>query len=79
MNEKLFTTEDFARLLHVSPRTVLRERLAGKLSYKRIRGRIRFTQEDLDLYLQRQSNLTAGSLQKAVGNTGKVRIFSRRK
>jgi excisionase family DNA binding protein len=79
MNEKLFTTEALAELLHVSPRTVLRERLAGKISYKKIRGRIRFTQVDVDKYLERQSHLSSNVIGKELKQSEKVRIFSGRR
>ena len=79
MNEKLFTTETLAELFHVSARTILRERLAGRISYKRIRGRVRFTQEDIDKYLLRQSHLSTSLFGKEVKETERIRIFSGRK
>ena len=50
--DKLYTMETLAEYLGVSVRTILREKAAGKLSFKRIRGQVRFSQEDIENYLQ---------------------------
>ena len=78
MMQALFTTEALAEFLHVSTRTVMRERLAGKIGFKRIRGRIRFTQEDIDAYLEKQARLACSGFNQNADNAGKIRIFSRR-
>jgi hypothetical protein len=52
--ENLFTTEDLVRLLRVSPRTIHRERNEKKLKYIKIRGRIRYRENDLREYLLQQ-------------------------
>jgi excisionase family DNA binding protein len=79
MTVTLYTTEALAELLQVSPRTILRERLAGRLSYKRIRGRIRFSQEDIDKYLRQQDYLFSSTLGQEVASSEKIRIFAGRK
>jgi len=38
MMQRLFTTEALAELLHVSTRTIMRERMAGRIGFKKIRG-----------------------------------------
>ncbi len=51
----LHTTESLADYLQVSPHTVRREREAGRLPYIRIRDLIRYRPEDVESYLQSQS------------------------
>ena len=51
----LHTTESLAEYLQVSPHTVRREREAGRLPYIRIRDLIRYRPEDVETYLQSQS------------------------
>ena len=58
--EKLYTMETLAEYLGVSIRTILREKAAGKLSFKRIRGQVRFSQEDVSNYLHNNSYDTDG-------------------
>ena len=76
--QQLFTAEALAELLHVSTRTIMRERLAGKIGFKKIRGRIRFSQDDVDAYLEKQARLACSGFSRNVENVGKIRIFSRR-
>jgi excisionase family DNA binding protein len=52
--DNLFTTEDLVRLLRVSPRTIHRERNEKKLKFIKIRGRIRYREEDVREYLLQQ-------------------------
>lgn len=52
--DNLFTTEDLVRLLRVSPRTIHRERNERKLKFIKIRGRIRYREEDVREYLLHQ-------------------------
>jgi excisionase family DNA binding protein len=78
MMQRLFTTEALAELLHVSTRTIMRERMAGRIGFKKIRGRIRFTQDDVDAYLEKQARLTSRGCGREVENDGNVRIFSAR-
>jgi excisionase family DNA binding protein len=51
----LHTTESLAEYLQVSPHTVRREREAGRLPYIRIRDLIRYRPEDVETFLQSQS------------------------
>ena len=51
----LHTTESLAEYLQVSPHTVRREREAGRLPYIRIRDLVRYRPEDVETYLQSQS------------------------
>ena len=51
----LHTTESLAEYLQVSPHTVRREREAGRLPYIRIRDLVRYRPEDVEKYLQTQS------------------------
>jgi excisionase family DNA binding protein len=53
--EKLYTMETLAEYLGVSIRTILREKAAGKINFKRIRGQVRFSQEDINNYLSNNS------------------------
>ena len=64
---KLYTMETLAEYLGVSVRTILREKAAGKLSFKRIRGQVRFSQEDIETYLNTNSYET----DRAVPSAGK--------
>jgi excisionase family DNA binding protein len=52
--ENLFTTEDLVRLLRVSLRTIHRERNEKKLKFIKIRGRIRYREDDVREYLLQQ-------------------------
>ncbi len=52
--DNLYTTKDLVRLLRVSPRTIHRERSENKLKFIKIRGRIRYREEDVREYLLRQ-------------------------
>lgn len=53
--EKLYTTEEVAEILRVSPRTIRREREEGNLNYIRIRGQIRYREVDIKKYLEENS------------------------
>jgi len=66
--DKLYTMETLAEYLGVSVRTILREKAAGKLSFKRIRGQVRFSQEDIENYLH--INSFDSSLDEAGKATG---------
>lgn len=49
--QTIYTMHTLARLLQVSTRTIRREVDEGKLHFVKIRGRIRFRQEDVQAYL----------------------------
>ncbi|HJO03821.1 MAG TPA: helix-turn-helix domain-containing protein [Acidobacteriota bacterium] len=51
----LHTTDSLAEYLQVSPHTVRREREAGRLPFIRIRDLVRYRPEDVETYLQSQS------------------------
>jgi predicted site-specific integrase-resolvase len=51
MNEKIYTEQEASKVLRISMTTLWRERKAGKIFYRRIGGRIRYTQKDLRDYL----------------------------
>ena len=53
--EKLYTTEEVAEILKVSPRTIRREREDANLNFIRIRGQIRYREEDIRKYLAENS------------------------
>jgi excisionase family DNA binding protein len=53
--EKLYTTEEVAEILKVSPRTIRREREDANLNFIRIRGQIRYREEDIKKYLAENS------------------------
>jgi excisionase family DNA binding protein len=48
---KLFTTEELAAMLNVSPRTIRRERASGRLPFVRIRKQVRYRESDVQQYL----------------------------
>jgi excisionase family DNA binding protein len=48
----VYTMHSLARLLQVSTRTLRREIDEGKLPFVKIRGRLRFRQEDVEQYLR---------------------------
>ena len=73
--DKLYTMETLAEYLGVSVRTILREKAAGKLSFKRIRGQVRFSQEDIENYLQ--VNSFDSSLEEAGNSTTRKSSHSR--
>ena len=47
----IYTLHSLSRMLQVSTRTLRREMEEGHLSFVRIRGRLRFRQEDVSDYL----------------------------
>ncbi len=51
---KLYTEKDIAIHLDVCEETVARERRAGKISFTRVRGQVRYTAAHLAAYLERQ-------------------------
>jgi excisionase family DNA binding protein len=53
--EKLYTTEEVAEILKVSPRTIRREREDANLNFIRIRGQIRYREVDIRKYLEENS------------------------
>lgn len=61
---RLWTEAEVAEYLSVNPETVARERRRGRLPFRRIGGRIRYTDSDLREYLDRcvsTSEIEAGS------------------
>ena len=61
--EKLYTTEEVAEILKVSPRTIRREREDANLNFIRIRGQIRYREVDIKKYLEENSWDVAGSVE----------------
>lgn len=53
---KLYTTETLSEFMQVSPRTIRRERNDGHLNYVVIRGQIRYREEDILQYLERNNS-----------------------
>ena len=51
---KLFTDEGVSDQLGISQMTLWRARRRGRLSYRRIGGRIYYTLQDIEEYLERQ-------------------------
>jgi excisionase family DNA binding protein len=49
--ENVYTLHSLSRMLQVSTRTIRREMDEGKLTFVRIRGRVRFRQTDVQTYL----------------------------
>jgi excisionase family DNA binding protein len=64
--QRFYTIENLAELFQVSTRTVLREKMCGKLPCVVIRGRIRFREEDVQTYLEAMQSVkhTAGSTKR---------------
>lgn len=52
--EKFYTIENLAELFQVSTRTIMREKMSGKLPCLLIRGRVRFRESDVMAYLDFQ-------------------------
>ena len=48
----MLTDKEAGELLQVSRITLWRERKAGRLSYRRVSGQIRYTSDDLESYLK---------------------------
>ena len=55
--QKFYTIENLAQLFQVSTRTILREKMCGKLPCVVIRGRIRFREEDVRNYLDSMQSI----------------------
>jgi excisionase family DNA binding protein len=49
--QNVYTLHSLSRMLQVSTRTIRREMEDGKLSFVKIRGRVRFRQLDVQAYL----------------------------
>jgi excisionase family DNA binding protein len=49
--QNVYTLHSLSRMLQVSTRTIRREMEDGRISFVRIRGRVRFRQADLQAYL----------------------------
>ncbi len=75
--EKLFTMETLAEYLGVSVRTVLREKAAGKIAFRRIRGQVRFSQEDIDSYLNTNSYICPSSQGSEIKEQSGVKMFKK--
>lgn len=75
--EKLYTMETLAEYLGVSVRTILREKAAGKVGFKRIRGQVRFSQEDIDSYLNNNSYVFTSSQGQEINAKGGIKLFNK--
>lgn len=49
---KIYTVQDVAKLLQVTERTIYSKIKSGELPYRKIGRVFRFTQEDVDAYLE---------------------------
>lgn len=52
---KLYTTDEVAEMMKVSPRTIRKEVKAAKLKGIMIRGQIRYREDEIERYLQENS------------------------
>jgi excisionase family DNA binding protein len=52
---KLYTTDEVAEVMKVSPRTIRKEVKSAKLKGVMIRGQIRFREDEIERYLQENS------------------------
>lgn len=52
INKKLLTSREACDFLRISNVTLWRERKAGKITYRRISGKILYSTEDLEQYLE---------------------------
>lgn len=52
-NKEIYTTNEAADYLRISPITLWRERKKGKISFRRVASKIVYLQEDLEMYLER--------------------------
>lgn len=52
---ELLTKAEVASLFKISQRTLGNEMALGRIEYHRVGGQVRFTQEQVDAYLARQS------------------------
>jgi excisionase family DNA binding protein len=52
--QQIYSTKEVAEFLRISRQTLYRIRLDGVLSFRRVGGRVVFTQQDLDEFLDRQ-------------------------
>jgi excisionase family DNA binding protein len=50
--EKFYTIENLAEFFQVSTRTIMREKMSGRLPCLLIRGRVRFREQDVQAYLE---------------------------
>jgi excisionase family DNA binding protein len=63
--EKFYTIENLAELFQVSTRTIMREKMSGKLPCLLIRGRVRFRESDVMSYLDSQKEDHGSSVESA--------------
>ena len=52
---QLFTEKQVAEMLNVSVKTIQAWRYLGKMSYQKINGCVRYTQEDIDAVISRRN------------------------
>lgn len=52
---KLYTTDEVAEMMKVSPRTIRKEVKSNKLKGVMIRGQIRFREDEIEHYLEQNS------------------------
>lgn len=62
---RLFTNREAAEYLHMSEVSLWRERVAGRLTYRRCAGKLLYALEDLDMYLETVKNVAAPNARKA--------------
>ena len=58
---EIFTTNEAARFLRISPITLWRERKKGKISFRRVASKIVYLHEDLENYLNRNKREAFGA------------------
>ena len=54
-NLEFFTVEELARKLKVSEKTVWRMKKSGEIAHTMIRGFVRFTSDELQAYIEKQT------------------------
>ena len=63
---RLFTNQEAAEYLRMSEVTLWRERNAGRINCRRSAGKLLYTLDDLNLYLETVKNAPAPNARKAV-------------
>ncbi|MBC3803085.1 helix-turn-helix domain-containing protein [Acetobacterium fimetarium] len=66
--EKAFSTQQVAEILHVSKSTIYKLIHQEEINYYKIGRKIRFTQEDIDTYIDKARNQQDGFLKKSFAN-----------
>ena len=60
---EIYTTNEAAKFLRISPITLWRERKKGKIAFCRVASRIVYLQRDLENYLNRNKREAFGAMQ----------------